>query len=393
GLGVRNAGEIGAQTGELVVSIDGRLENTGKLQSRTDTRIEAGGGVANAGTMSAARELSLTTTGDMDNSGGVLNARRIELDAATLRNRDGAIEQTGSQALALQTGYLTNREGGRIGMAGLPAEGDQGGGQIPGGGGADVPGSGHGDPAGGGEDGSESGGESPVPGPLADGSLRIAGTLDNDGGVINAGGGVELATAAGLDNSGGQMGLDRLTLEQGRLGNAGGELNIRGDASLTVDEVHNDQGILAFGGALQIDARAVSNREGVLSQGDSGASSFKVAGTLDNTGGTLASNAAAWSIHGGVLVNEHGLIEHAGTEGLSLQAGTFAGAGGQVITAGEVRLEGGDIDHRDATLGATRVNVRAAQMDNRGGDIVASGAEASSFYVSGHLDNSDGGRI
>src|SRR5690606_37456038 len=117
------------------------------------------------------------------------------------------------------------------------------------------------------------------------------------------------------------------------------------------------------------------------------------AGTLDNTGGTLASNAAAWSIHGGVLVNEHGLIDRAGTAGMSLQAGTFAGAGGQVITDGEVRLEGGDIDHRDATLGATRVNVRAAQMDNRGGDIVASGAEASSFYVSGHLDNSDGGRI
>ena len=392
GLGVRNAGEIGAQAGELVVNVDGRLENTGKLQSRTDTLIQAAGGVTNAGTMSAARELTVTTSGEVDNSGGMINARRVELEAAALRNRDGAIEQTGSQVLALHAGYLTNRDGGRVGMAGLAGGGEEGGGQHPGGGDTGTPGGDHGKPGAGDGDGT-GGGELPMPGPLADGALRIAGTLDNDGGVINAGGGVELVTAGGLDNSGGQIGLERLTLEQGYLGNTGGELNIRGDASLTVDEVHNDQGMLAVGGALQIDARAVSNREGTLSQGDSGASSFKVAGTLDNTGGTLASNASAWSIHSGVLVNEHGLIEHAGTEGLFLQAGSFAGAGGQVAAAGEVRLEGGDIDHRGATLGATRISVHAGQLDNRGGDIVASGEEASSFDVSGHLDNSDGGRI
>jgi filamentous hemagglutinin len=34
GVGVRNAGTLGAQAGELVVTVDGRLENTGALQSK-----------------------------------------------------------------------------------------------------------------------------------------------------------------------------------------------------------------------------------------------------------------------------------------------------------------------------------------------------------------------
>jgi len=56
GVGVRNAGVIGAQAGELTVTVDGRLENTGKLQAQTNTRIDTNGGVANAGLISAGRE-------------------------------------------------------------------------------------------------------------------------------------------------------------------------------------------------------------------------------------------------------------------------------------------------------------------------------------------------
>ena len=104
GVGVRNAGEIGAQAGELAVTVDGRLENLGKLQSKADVRLSSQGGIANAGVISASRELTLATEADLDNSGGVLNAGRIDVVAESLRNRDGAIEQTGSQALALQTG-------------------------------------------------------------------------------------------------------------------------------------------------------------------------------------------------------------------------------------------------------------------------------------------------
>ncbi|WP_373401655.1 hypothetical protein, partial [Klebsiella pneumoniae] len=77
GVGVRNAGSIGAQAGELVVTVDGRLENTGALQSRQNVRVQAGGDLANGGTIAATREVAITTGGTLDNSGGTLNAQRL----------------------------------------------------------------------------------------------------------------------------------------------------------------------------------------------------------------------------------------------------------------------------------------------------------------------------
>ncbi|MFP3700680.1 hypothetical protein SB758_34970, partial [Burkholderia sp. SIMBA_013] len=53
GVGVRNAGTMGAQAGQLLVTADGRLENLGTMQASSDTRIDASGGLANAGTLSA----------------------------------------------------------------------------------------------------------------------------------------------------------------------------------------------------------------------------------------------------------------------------------------------------------------------------------------------------
>jgi filamentous hemagglutinin len=128
GVGMRNAGSLGAQSGQLVVTADGRLENKGTMQARTDTRIDVSGGLANSGTLSAGRELVVNTPQDIDNSEGTLNARRIELNAQSLKNRSGAIEQTGTQDLSLHAGRTSNREGGRIGLA----ETDPGNGAAPG---------------------------------------------------------------------------------------------------------------------------------------------------------------------------------------------------------------------------------------------------------------------
>src|SRR5690606_31096322 len=62
GVGVRNAGTLAAESGGLKVTLDGRLENTGVLQSKQDIRLATEGGVRNAGTLAAKRELLLSTT-------------------------------------------------------------------------------------------------------------------------------------------------------------------------------------------------------------------------------------------------------------------------------------------------------------------------------------------
>jgi filamentous hemagglutinin len=128
GVGVRNAGSIGAQAGELVVTVDGRLENTGALQSRQNVRVQASGDLANAGTIAASREVAITTGGTLDNSGGKLNAQRLQVEAQGLRNQGGAIEQTGVQALALKAEAASNRSNGLLGALDAVASGGNGGG-------------------------------------------------------------------------------------------------------------------------------------------------------------------------------------------------------------------------------------------------------------------------
>ncbi|WP_206860613.1 hemagglutinin repeat-containing protein [Lysobacter changpingensis] len=388
GVGVRNAGEIGAQAGELVVNVDGRLENTGAIQAKSDARIDTTGGVANAGTLSAARELILRTGADLDNSGGTLNARRVAVDAQSLRNRDGSIEQTGLQALALKAGTITNRVGGRIGIAESGGEGgSSGGGSGTGSGGTG--GTGGGSTGGSGGD-AGSGGGLPDLTPLPDGALNIAGTLDNDGGRINAGGNVSVDIASALHNDGGHLGLRQLTIAQGELTNAGGELSVSGAANVHADRIVNDGGRFEVAGDFDLGAAQLSNRVGLISHSGHGDASLRVDGTFDNSGGTLASNGARLDIEGGVVVNEDGRIEHAGTGGLRLAADTLRGAGGAIVTAGTATLAVGEADHRDATLAATRIALDAADFDNRGGTLLASGNDASALRVSGVLDNGGG---
>ncbi|WP_148054001.1 two-partner secretion domain-containing protein, partial [Pseudomonas brassicacearum] len=70
GVGVRNAGQIGAMAGEVVISADGKLQNPGAISSATATRINAAS-VENSGTLYATGDLGLDSTGDIDNSGTV----------------------------------------------------------------------------------------------------------------------------------------------------------------------------------------------------------------------------------------------------------------------------------------------------------------------------------
>ena len=387
GVGVRNAGEIGAQAGDLVVTVDGRLENTGSLQAQQDGRVLATQGIANAGMLSAGRELSVTTAADIDNTGGTLNAMRVELDAQALRNRDGSIEQTGIQALALNAGMMSNRDGGRIGDVGdLPGEG----GHTPGG---EDPPDGSGDDGGTGQPGD--GGEivqppAPPVVPLADGALNIAGLLDNDGGRIVAGGGVDLATSQGLDNDGGQLGLRALTVSQGDVSNRAGTLTVLGPARFDVGVFDNDAGTFNANQALMLSAQWLSNRGGVLNHAGTDATRIRVTHALDNTDGTLASNASALNIGSGQLINARGVIQQSGTQGLTLSTGRLDGNGGTIATAGALTVSATDIAHRDATLSASQVTLTASGLDNTGGQIVATGTAANMLTVTGTLDNTAG---
>ncbi|MDV3468485.1 hemagglutinin repeat-containing protein [Stenotrophomonas sp. C3(2023)] len=388
GVGVRNAGTLGAQTGELVVTVDGRLENSGKLQARDDTRIAATGGVRNEGLISAGRELNLRTGQDLDNQGGQLNATRLDLEAAALRNREGSIEQAGVQALAVESASLRNRDKGSIGAL---AQQDGGTPTTPGtgeGGGN----SGGGDGSSGGNNGGgESGGgtQPPLTAPLADGRVVIAGLLDNDGGALLAGGEIDVRTAA-LDNDGGRIGVRDLAVDGGVLSNQSGELTTQGTLRVQGQALHNDRGVLNVAGALDLRTAELSNRAGQIAHSGSAATHVQVQGTLDNTEGSIASNAASLALDSAVLVNTDGSLVHAGTDGLQITTTTLDGQRGAIATAGALGLRAGQVDHRQAELQAATLDVQVDALDNRDGQLLATGSSGNRIVATTQLDNRGG---
>ncbi|MDC8748528.1 hemagglutinin repeat-containing protein, partial [Xanthomonas campestris] len=392
GVGVRNAGTIGAQAGELVVTVDGRLENSGSLQSQQDTRISASAGITNAGTLSAARELRVASASDLDNRGGVLNAQRLQVDTLSLRNQGGSIEQTGAQAFALNAGSASNRADGRIGtVASAPTSGGTP--ANPGNGN-----SGGTPPTNGGSSGGDGGtpppaiGQVPTGVALAAGAVNVTGLLDNDGGRINSGGDLSMVVAEGLDNSGGALGVSALRV-RGDLLNRAGTLAVYGNADLQLGALVNDQGRINVTNVLGLDAQTLSNRGGELRHGGTAATAWRVRGLFDNQNGLLSSNAAALQLDAQAVVNTNGRIEHAGDEGLALSAQDWSGAGGNVATLGALTWRAGAVDHRNATTSATRVQVEAAGFDNRGGAVLSTGTQTATLQVSGRLDNGTAGTI
>ncbi|WP_232463093.1 hemagglutinin repeat-containing protein [Stenotrophomonas sp. WZN-1] len=394
GVGVRNAGSIGAQAGELVVTVDGRLENTGALQSLQNVRVQASGDLANAGTIAATHEAAITSGGTLDNSGGKLNAQRLQLQAQALRNRGGAIEQTGVQALSLNAGSVSNRSEGLIGALDAVASGGSGGtpsGTSPGSGGTPGTGApGTGTP---GTPGTGTGGGKPVTPavPLAAGVLDIAGTLDNDGGSISNGGRVSLVAGNGLDNSGGRLGVASLRAT-GDLNNAGGTLQVHGDAALQLGTLSNQKGALSVAGALQLQTLSLDNRAGELRHAGSAESAWTVQGAFNNEGGLLATNAERLTLGAGRVFNAGGRIEHAGNGGLLLTTGDWAGAGGRLSTLGRLDWTVGNADVRNGTLSAALFQIAAGTLDNRGGSLLSLGNQGSMLRA-GTLDNSAGGTV
>ncbi len=385
GVGVRNAGNLGAQTGELVVTVDGRLENTGKLQARDDTGIAASGGVRNEGLVSAGRELNLRTGQDLDNRGGQLNGTRLDVEAASLVNRDGRIEQAGVQALAVESGQLKNRDKGSIGaLAQQDGTAPTTPGTGEGTGNPGTPGTGNGS-----TDGSAPGVIPPTTAPLAQGRVVIAGLLDNDAGAVLAGGDIDLR-ASGLDNDAGSIGVRDLSVNGGVLSNRQGELTTQRDLRVQGQALHNDAGALNVGGALDVRTTQLSNRSGKIAHSGTAPAQLQVAGTLDNTDGSLASNAASLALTSAMLVNTDGTLLHAGSDGLQLTTGTLDGQRGEIATAGTLSLRAGQVDHRQAELQAGTLDLQVDTLDNRGGQLLATGSQANRIKAATALDNSGG---
>ncbi len=435
GVGVRNAGEIGAAAGQLVVTSEGRLENTGtlaaskgmqvtvrdaadnkgKMQAGEDLALKSAS-VTNGGSISAGGQLVAAVSGDFDNRGGSIEARRVELGSAngTLLNADGKIVQGGSSALNVTVGSANNSDG-VLGQAASATDGATGGaggaGNGSGGGTGTDSGTGGNTGTGGATDSGSSGGTGAGTGTggtsvpaLPAGELKFA-AMDNQHGLVTATGGISLDTTA-LTNQRGQVNLRTLKIDGGTLDNSQGQIGVQQDATLRLSALNNQGGRLLAGGAFNASLGEFDNSSGLL---QANKLSIDVARYLNNDSGTmlhLGSGDAAINV-GGKLQQTGGKLETAGN--LDLRTGEISGTGSKLniggnlaLTSGATGAEQGDwriggraqmdtgalTNTSGAIAAAGDLSLKAAALSNQHGQI-STGGQAS-LQVAGDVDNTSG---
>lgn len=342
--------------------------------------------------LSAGRELTVYTPEDIDNSGGTLNARRVDVTAQSLTNRGGVIGQTGLQDLALQAGQISNRDGGRIGIAAPQTDTSSGEGEAPKAGMGGGTGGGNSSTSGDSPHGANAGGDGTQPAfgiaSLPGGVLNIAGTLDNEGGHIMAGGHIDLIARDGLDNDTGHLGVRQFAVSGGGLSNRRGEIRVAAGARITTGLLNNDAGLMQLDGPVVLNARDFSNRAGAFRHSDRSDTHIRITGLLDNSdSGAIAGNGDL-RINAATLDNANGNILHAGDGRLAINAAALHGGNGNIASNGMLDLKGDTTDLTSATTQARTVRIDTGALTTARGTLRSSGRL--DVRVRGTLDNRDG---
>jgi filamentous hemagglutinin len=333
GVGVRNAGNIGASVGEVIVTAEGWLENAGRITSASHTQIDTSGIIDNSGTIYAQGNASVGTRDNIDNSGVIAALCNVTL-AAT-----GAISQ------------ITSTNSSVLG-AGVQSDGSLG----------------------------------------NSGALGVNATQSIVALGQNLSGGDQSMTSKAIDLSGSQTSAGNLNLAASQA-----DVNLTGaivSASQTLtanagQTLRADQASLS---AWQINAAAhdLSNVQGEIVQVGSGDMTLALLGNLDNSQGRIATNSANLNLGAVTLTNTGGSLEHAGTGALTIAATTFNGVGGQISSNGLLNLAATIATLDNGTTSVEQVQINTSTLSNRGGIMVQTGTGAASISAATQLDNTGG---
>ncbi len=259
-------------------------------------------------------------------------------------------------------------------------------------------------------------------GDVSAGQLAVtAGNLNNQqGSIVQTGAGntaIDLTSPAGvLDNTGGRIAVNsaNLTLKAATLTNTDGKIEHAGSGTLNLQatQLNDLRGQITGNGALVVTAGAIDHRNastiaqqvsvtgstlnnagGNLTQLGKGDTSIQMTTSLDNRGGTIASNGNT-SIVAPSLNNQGGKLQAAGTANLTVTAsnvldnshgGAIAGGGNLVLGAGNLLNQGGS-----ATAGGQLTANLAQVLNNAGGMLAATGNVS---VNAASVDNSAGGKL
>jgi filamentous hemagglutinin len=291
GLGVRNAGSIGASNGNLIVTSAGRLENAGTLEG---TRVE------------------LASAGDIDNRGGTI--RQTSSTGLAIARRCCPTRMAASSVLEPFPGNAGPRPAQAPEAVPAPAQATTG---------TTTPTAGTGHRVHG-----RSGTLTGTVCPASPGTLTAAGTMLNDGGKIYAGGPISLQSA-NVNNNGGALSVASMAVSQPTFDNHGRHAERqqrlqRQCRSIRQHRRHVERGQPEHRHhgrshqrrrqADQCERRHPDHgrpgRQHARDDFGAGALTANVAGAVNNTGGTLVANQGV-KLSAGSLDNTQGSIQSA----------------------------------------------------------------------------------
>ncbi|SFX45807.1 adhesin HecA family 20-residue repeat-containing protein [Janthinobacterium lividum] len=399
---VRNSGSLFAG-GEQVLKVSGALENTGVILAQGNNTINAnsvnsgassliGAGVKADGSLQTSGNLQVTTQQALGAHGQVLAAGNAVLSGGSVdlggsRSSAGNINLTATTGDVSTSGAVVTTPGALTITAGANTQAWNN-----------------------------------QRGDISAGQLAVGvGNLNNQqGSIVQTGTGntvIELTSPAGvLDNTGGRIAVNsaNLSLKAGILTNTDGKIEHAGSGTLNLQatQLNDLRGQITGNGALVVTAGTIDHRNastiaqqvsvtgstldnagGNLTQLGKGDTSIQLTTSLDNRGGTIASNGNT-NIVAPSLNNQGGKLQAAGTANLTVTAsnvldnrhgGAIAGGGNVVLSAGNLLNQGGS-----ATAGGQLTANVAQALNNAGGLLAATG---NMTVNAASVDNSAGGKL
>ena len=313
---------------EAGVAADNSRNTTGDLVVNAQT-------VTTSGNLLASRALAITAAQALTNQGAIIQAKSVEVSSAKLTNQGATARLFGEQSLAINSPAIVN-------LGGLIRFGE---GQAA--------------------------------------TLNSA-SLDNRQGRIEMAGGSLVLTSANLNNSGGQVIANDLTVNAGNLNNQNGVL-VAKTATVTASNLDNSlKGLIQVdGGALNLAVTNTFNNNQGFAQASTDLN--VTAGTLSsNAGGVLSADTGKLTLTAAQQLNNAQGRLQAGQGDIELHAANLDNQSGTIVGK-QLLLDvaGGDIDNRAGRVLGDHLDVRASGLDNRNAGLLAGGAQGVSLLLKG----------
>ncbi|UNK22917.1 hemagglutinin repeat-containing protein [Yersinia intermedia] len=365
GVGVRNAGEIGASAGDITITADGMLVNSGQINSAQHLAVKTTTGIANAGVLYAQGNTQLTTAGTLSNTGTVAAAGDTTLRAAEVNSSRNSVLGAGvkSDNSSVTSGTLSIEANGQLIAQGKNISGtaqnlnahniDLSGSQIQ----------------------------------SRDITLTTqGGAIDLSGANLSASQHLSASTAAQLRTDSARLIADQVTLNAQSLANVGGVIAQTGTTDFNLNlpgDIDNRGGTLLSGGKLSLQAESLnSNGNSLLGAGVQSDGRLTDVGDLMVTtrqdliahGQTLAAGAMTLTGSRVNLADSHtqaremNIIANSGD--ISTQRANILSLGSLTITAGA--NAGQTLNNQGGALAANNIALNLGQLDNNAGKVTAS---------------------